>query len=134
MYCFIMFFFSSRRRHTRCALVTGVQTCALPICPFLFQRRTILDAELGIARPFRDLAQALRRLDAEMRRALKNFRAPLAELRKNSLRDPRDLAGSVLSLHVEAISEALQLAAQMRMIDRDQIGTESCREGGGQYG
>src|SRR3546814_10633966 len=30
--CFILFFFfSSRRRHTRCALVTGVQTCALPI-------------------------------------------------------------------------------------------------------
>src|SRR3546814_7102958 len=29
--CF--FFFSSRRRHTRCALVTGVQTCALPISP-----------------------------------------------------------------------------------------------------
>src|SRR3546814_8522404 len=25
-------FFSSRRRHTRCALVTGVQTCVLPIC------------------------------------------------------------------------------------------------------
>src|SRR3546814_16507663 len=29
--CIIVFFFSSRRRHTRCALVTGVQTCALPI-------------------------------------------------------------------------------------------------------
>src|SRR3546814_19078449 len=28
---FVIFFFSSRRRHTRCALVTGVQTCALPI-------------------------------------------------------------------------------------------------------
>src|SRR3546814_16458658 len=27
----ILFFFSRRRRHTRCALVTGVQTCALPI-------------------------------------------------------------------------------------------------------
>src|SRR3546814_8984920 len=27
----VIFFFSSRRRHTRCALVTGVQTCALPI-------------------------------------------------------------------------------------------------------
>src|SRR3546814_3492030 len=27
----LCFFFSSRRRHTRCALVTGVQTCALPI-------------------------------------------------------------------------------------------------------
>src|SRR3546814_10834279 len=29
--CVLMCFFSSRRRHTRCALVTGVQTCALPI-------------------------------------------------------------------------------------------------------
>src|SRR3546814_16988623 len=33
MYLFDFFFFSSRRRHTRCALVTGVQTCALPIFP-----------------------------------------------------------------------------------------------------
>src|SRR3546814_2601742 len=32
---FYVFFFSSRRRHTRCALVTGVQTCALPIYPQL---------------------------------------------------------------------------------------------------
>src|SRR3546814_3037813 len=34
LYVFVLvmcFFFSSRRRHTRCALVTGVQTCALPI-------------------------------------------------------------------------------------------------------
>src|SRR3546814_8532374 len=34
MYVYVklrVFFFSSRRRHTRCALVTGVQTCALPI-------------------------------------------------------------------------------------------------------
>src|SRR3546814_4717748 len=30
----VCFFFSSRRRHTRCALVTGVQTCALPIYGF----------------------------------------------------------------------------------------------------
>src|SRR3546814_4213738 len=29
--CTICVFLSSRRRHTRCALVTGVQTCALPI-------------------------------------------------------------------------------------------------------
>src|SRR3546814_4894567 len=31
----LVFFFSSRRRHTRCALVTGVQTCALPISVIL---------------------------------------------------------------------------------------------------
>src|SRR3546814_10577909 len=33
---YVLFFFSSRRRHTRCALVTGVQTCALPISSRLF--------------------------------------------------------------------------------------------------
>src|SRR3546814_5857063 len=38
-----MFFFSSRRRHTRCALVTGVQTCALPIS---VAAKTIIDDEL----------------------------------------------------------------------------------------
>src|SRR3546814_10480094 len=35
----LVFFFSSRRRHTRCALVTGVQTCALPIWQQLGERR-----------------------------------------------------------------------------------------------
>src|SRR3546814_5456012 len=34
---FVLFFFSSRRRHTRCALVTGVQTCALPISHVLVE-------------------------------------------------------------------------------------------------
>src|SRR3546814_1733544 len=39
------FFFSSRRRHTRCALVTGVQTCALPI----FQAAGPFHADVHIA-------------------------------------------------------------------------------------
>src|SRR3546814_11992887 len=30
-FMFVIFVYASRRRHTRCALVTGVQTCALPI-------------------------------------------------------------------------------------------------------
>src|SRR3546814_7113022 len=41
--CF--FFFSSRRRHTRCALVTGVQTCALPISMRLHLQLHSLAAE-----------------------------------------------------------------------------------------
>src|SRR3546814_5128360 len=40
-----LFFFSSRRRHTRCALVTGVQTCALPISLFQWQE----DRKGGVA-------------------------------------------------------------------------------------
>src|SRR3546814_18676526 len=45
----VVFFFSSRRRHTRCALVTGVQTCALPICPERFVTRKIVSAACRIA-------------------------------------------------------------------------------------
>src|SRR3546814_9560163 len=54
LFCF--FFFSSRRRHTRCALVTGVQTCALPI---------VSDYQLSIVGITGDLKQTeahLRRL------------------------------------------------------------------------
>src|SRR3546814_8658637 len=43
MCCFFfsgIFFFSSRRRHTGCALVTGVQTCSLPI---LYQTAVALE-------------------------------------------------------------------------------------------
>src|SRR3546814_2643424 len=39
--CYSCFIFSSRRRHTRCALVTGVQTCALPICGSYFPSNSI---------------------------------------------------------------------------------------------
>src|SRR3546814_7735767 len=46
---FLCFFFSSRRRHTRCALVTGVQTCALPISHL---------------HNFADIARQLRSVDA----------------------------------------------------------------------
>src|SRR3546814_4449894 len=41
-YILVFFFFSSIRRHTRCALVTGVQTCALPI--YVHTIRTALAA------------------------------------------------------------------------------------------
>src|SRR3546814_3977269 len=47
-----VFFFSSRRRHTRCALVTGVQTCALPIYgvergrEYLLARARLVDEKL----------------------------------------------------------------------------------------
>src|SRR3546814_1282358 len=64
----VFFFFSSRRRHTRCALVTGVQTCALPIFSDAVSRRsfdtrvTHVSALARVAwetKPFRGLARAL---------------------------------------------------------------------------
>src|SRR3546814_20631369 len=51
-----MFFFSSRRRHTRCALVTGVQTCALPI--YRASRVVLLGGHDGLLHRERQLALA----------------------------------------------------------------------------
>src|SRR3546814_8348897 len=94
------FFVSSRRRHTSCALVTGVQTCALPICAFLAERVAtlpllldeLLDARVAGPLPERDdfapqCAQALAHEDTEAalmvlnetRQAL-SFRIALATL------------------------------------------------------
>src|SRR3546814_1527057 len=64
------FFVSSRRRQTRCALVTGVQTCALPIWPrpplsALLELHTLqaLDATLAGA-SLREVAEGLFGVDA----------------------------------------------------------------------
>src|SRR3546814_5991112 len=60
--CDIYFFFSSRRRHTRCALVTGVQTCALPI---------FLLAAFCLTIPYPSIAQS--RYEVSVTRKAQNF-------------------------------------------------------------
>src|SRR3546814_7907151 len=47
---FLFFFFASRRRHTRCALVTGVQTCALPICSMSTKMYGLIPRKQGMGR------------------------------------------------------------------------------------
>src|SRR3546814_8740369 len=54
-----LFFFSSRRRHTRCALVTGVQTCALPICRFGYTERVVAPDQEASMRVLRVAVAAL---------------------------------------------------------------------------
>src|SRR3546814_3726705 len=44
------FFLSSRRRHTSCALVTGVQTCALPI--YIYQKAILHSTNPELFREF----------------------------------------------------------------------------------
>src|SRR6184192_3978456 len=58
--CFV-FFFSSRRRHTRCRLVTGVQTCALPISQAMRAGALViqLDTPGGLERSMRVICQRL---------------------------------------------------------------------------
>src|SRR3546814_3329490 len=59
MLLWLCFFFSSRRRHTRCALVTGVQTCALPILRGLDGRFVTMNSNISGDRAFWQLKIAL---------------------------------------------------------------------------
>src|SRR3546814_5930427 len=52
--------FSSKSRHTRCALMTGVQTCALPISPLVFEGELHADGAVANSLPT-DVMQALDR-------------------------------------------------------------------------
>src|SRR3546814_5037225 len=59
-----LFFFSSSRRHTRCALVTGVQTCALPIFVGEALRSTWISGGPFVERLERDFARCTGALHA----------------------------------------------------------------------
>src|SRR3546814_856601 len=92
--CQFLFFFSSRRRHTRCALVTGVQTCALPICDQGAARQLVAPPQgrhrllHGTRRRWRD-GRDLRAVAGELKPRRPATEAPAgASLR----RDLRDLA------------------------------------------
>src|SRR3546814_15448366 len=74
IYFVCFFFFSSRRRHTRCALVTGVQTCALPItssrlsaASAVFASTTVAPATLAKSRTRRSSLPAIRGVPLERR-------------------------------------------------------------------
>src|SRR3546814_1559122 len=71
------FLFSSRRRHTRCALVTGVQTCALPIY------RNYLKIAISLELTSQEDSVALQNL---LPRVVDNFQVYLRELRVEDLR------------------------------------------------
>src|SRR3546814_15551763 len=102
----VFFFFSSRRRHTRCALVTGVQTCALPILIRLRRKMsrqshaTFLDAkrksDLGLfhadMEPFVKRMQSLYRIEKAI-----NKRPRLRELSRRLRSEERRVGKECVS-------------------------------------
>src|SRR3546814_16281259 len=78
----MLLFFSSRRRHTRCALVTGVQTCALPIYDILAKILQTKKTEIAAARQMRSESDVLR--EAKSRKDVRGFiRAIEEKIAKN---------------------------------------------------
>src|SRR3546814_3054100 len=75
------FVVSSRRRHTRCALVTGVQTCALPIYTEFLLPQALVKADGFVCRCAAIFAEDLRGLEcAQIGRGEKDFRALLLDM------------------------------------------------------
>src|SRR3546814_5759003 len=107
---FFLFFFSSRRRHTRCALVTGVQTCALPI--------------LWLTAPDKTANRLVLLRSGAMHRLFVALQPP-AEIRQQLL----GVMGGIARAH-------WQLDAQLHLTLRfigEEIGRASCREKVCQY-
>src|SRR3546814_7165049 len=106
---FVFFFFSSRRRHTRCALVTGVQTCALPILErklgevddgeLLVRPSTFARKNRGSYYTHDDLVKLILRetLDPLQGERLAAFDARLGELRKRRSQIPGEQLPSRLA-------------------------------------
>src|SRR3546814_21187586 len=118
-----MFFFSSRRRHTICALVTGVQTCALPIFHAARYARYIVsfsgcravselaDMRLVIGRLFR--CRSWRR----KRTSIQNFLRPLSLSSETSLAVDTDRSLPDLPQILEFLTGGGEIVARIRCLD-----------------
>src|SRR3546814_8285727 len=96
-YADMYFFFSSRRRHTRCSLVAGVQTCSLPICHFALA-----------------LAQAWR-----------SYRAAPAQVWQSLHRSYA--YAQLLGLDTKPVEDALLKRSEERRVGNECVSTSSCR-------
>src|SRR3546814_11195511 len=121
-----MFFFSSRRRHTRCALVTGVQMCALPICfidPFgTGSRRSINDpcVEAGLLVKDADVQRQTMSDDAHRLLILEGFRADngraVLGIQRDQIEPWLDITGDMLDAVESPPSHDISDAAGSRSI------------------
>src|SRR3546814_7976074 len=112
-----LFFFSSRRRHTRCALVTGVQTCALPISLRLAHKDVSLATALGreLDVPMRMANLALEEMTEALNRGWGERDSRVAML----LQEER--AGVRIEVDQERIDEALRRDPPAREIGRAHV-------------
>src|SRR3546814_11416263 len=125
----LFFFFSSRRRHTRCALVTGVQTCALPIygAQTRWEPEPVTVSFGGVSVPFPPFAFLQATADGE---------AALVEAAQAVIAGAGIIADLFSGLGTFALSVGRGQAVYAAEAARDlvQIGSTSGRERVGQYG
>src|SRR3546814_13733845 len=117
--------FASRRRHTRCALVTGVQTCALPIY-FLAEKATELGCSL--LQPVMTRFTAVSRVNEE--RLAANAREAAEQCERLTVPVVRETVSFGRLLDDWPVERRLLVCAEW---GEAQIGRASCRERVCQY-
>src|SRR3546814_12637630 len=121
-----LFCCSSRRRHTRCALVTAVQTCALPICLDKFhvvRRDDVTAVTSGRTRLHGDLS--LPQVEGR-------FTTETVEISLLAHLPPTVVSLDVIEVKDGVVRQPPPAAAQASPFDA-KIGTASCREREWQY-
>src|SRR3546814_2804220 len=124
----LFFFFSSRRRHTRCALVTGVQTCALPISARLAQDPPEPEGPRALHPPTRNACggraarrgaahadppeRGRKRAHGDRRRPCRSARRPPARRRDGA---PAGELSAALSRHGRSEEHTSELQSLMRI-------------------
>src|SRR3546814_4800628 len=141
VYGYIFFFFvSSRRRHTSCTLVTGVQTCALPISPITLVQPNIGQEDKWVGDKAHANFAKFARLTAPKDAAPRLILWPEAAIPDYLEagypavyydRSPAAARGRLTGLMNPG--DVLLLGALKLEMDRSEIGRASGREGGCQY-
>src|SRR3546814_18145679 len=128
--CSCFFFFSSRRRHTRCALVTGVQTCALPIYGRGYSEITFSRIAVALG-----AAEAVIHKEFHLSSADPKLVGP--EAVKAIAETHYDVADQLSNLGMEAIHPGAAKGLRPARIplrtktrpEESRVGTEGCRQG-----
>src|SRR3546814_12160294 len=131
VFCFLYFFFSSRRRHTSCALVTGVQTCALPI--LACNPRLVVASITGFGQDGPYAARAgYDFLIQGMGGAMSITGDPAGQPTKTGYAVADLFSGLYAVIGILAALRRRDETGQGGWLDCEQLGRDSCRERGGQ--
>src|SRR3546814_9333957 len=114
---FVLFFFSSRRRHTSCALVTGVQTCALPISELVGKAGAAVDGIVAMAAKVRAHIGEISHAAGERASGVGQINDAVASLDQNTQHNAA-LAEELSAASRMLLDRAASLGASVKVLDR----------------